>query len=235
MPVCENDLPGWGGWPSAVPTAAELRGENREVTPPERIVNTESWGDDWPETLNTVVFSEEDAKTRVTTMILYPSKEARCRARHGHERRRSEELRPPCRVPEDDRLGHGQPGAVRAAIRLRRVGASARAASRRADGLLLPDARLPFERRTPCRRRSCGPGAGIDRFEGGAALRSWLYRIATNVCLDMLNGRSGARVRWTSGPAREPVAANLTTLPEVTWIQPVARRSSYRTKAIPPR
>jgi len=34
---------------------------------------------------------------------------------------------------------------------------------------------------------------GHESFEGRAALRSWLYRIATNVCLDMLNGRKRSR------------------------------------------
>jgi RNA polymerase sigma-70 factor, ECF subfamily len=62
---------------------------------------------------------------------------------------------------------------------------------------------------------------GYERFEGRAALRSWLYRIATNVCLDMLNGRERRARPMDLGPAQEPLASNLNVLPEVTWIQPI--------------
>jgi uncharacterized protein YndB with AHSA1/START domain len=81
MPICEIDLrPGgaWHfGWRADDGSELEMRGEYREVTPPERIVNTENWGGDWPETLNTVEFAEDEGKTTVTLTILYPSKEAR--------------------------------------------------------------------------------------------------------------------------------------------------------------
>ena len=61
----------------------------------------------------------------------------------------------------------------------------------------------------------------LDRFEGGSALKSWLYRIATNVCFDALAGRERRARPMDLGPAQEPLFENLAELPEVTWITPL--------------
>ncbi len=81
MPVCEIDLRPGGEWHfvwrRSDGTEIEMRGVYREVAPPERLVSTESWGGNWPETLNTLLLSEEDGQTTITQTVLYPSTEAR--------------------------------------------------------------------------------------------------------------------------------------------------------------
>ena len=60
----------------------------------------------------------------------------------------------------------------------------------------------------------------IDSFEGRSALKSWLYRIATNVCMDMLNGRKRRARPMELTEVGTPASA-LNTLPEVTWLEPI--------------
>jgi RNA polymerase sigma-70 factor, ECF subfamily len=62
---------------------------------------------------------------------------------------------------------------------------------------------------------------GFDRFEGRAALRSWLYRTATNVCLDMLKARERRARPMDLGPARTADAPLGEALPEERWIEPI--------------
>jgi len=61
----------------------------------------------------------------------------------------------------------------------------------------------------------------LEKFEGRASLRSWVYRIATNVCFDQLNGREKRARPMDLGPAQEPLFENLRELPEVTWLTPL--------------
>lgn len=62
---------------------------------------------------------------------------------------------------------------------------------------------------------------GFDGFEGRAALRSWLYRIATNVSLDMLNGSQRRARPMDLRPAQSADTPLPDPLPEVTWIEPI--------------
>jgi RNA polymerase sigma-70 factor (ECF subfamily) len=62
---------------------------------------------------------------------------------------------------------------------------------------------------------------GIEGFEGRSAMRSWLYRIATNVCLDMLRGSQRRARPIDMGPSRTSDSFTGTTLPDHAWLQPI--------------
>ncbi len=81
MPVCEMELKPGGTWHCVWRRANGkefgMTGTYREVKPPEKLVNTEKWGPEWPETLVTTTFEERDGQTTVRQTILYPSKDVR--------------------------------------------------------------------------------------------------------------------------------------------------------------
>jgi uncharacterized protein YndB with AHSA1/START domain len=81
LPVCQIDLRPGGAWRYVLrgPDGNEIgmRGVFQEISPPERLVTTESF-DDYPgESLNTLVLAERDDKTTITVTVLYESKEIR--------------------------------------------------------------------------------------------------------------------------------------------------------------
>ena len=83
MPVCEVDLRVGGQfryvWRNADGREMGLRGAFREVTPPERLVHTEIFDEDWTdgETVVTQSFAERGGKTTLTLTVRYASKQAR--------------------------------------------------------------------------------------------------------------------------------------------------------------
>ena len=62
---------------------------------------------------------------------------------------------------------------------------------------------------------------GLDGFEGRSGMRSWLYRIATNVCLDMLRGRQRRARPMDLGPSSTTEAFAGEMLGEAAWVQPM--------------
>lgn len=81
MPVCEFE-PRAGGkwryvWRKENGSEMEMSGVVREFVPDMRVVTTERWGPEWPETVNTVEFAEAAGQTTITLTITYPSKQAR--------------------------------------------------------------------------------------------------------------------------------------------------------------
>ncbi len=63
----------------------------------------------------------------------------------------------------------------------------------------------------------------VDRFEGRSSVRTWLYRIATNVCIDMGRSRQRRARPVDLGPARSPDPVHLVdVLADDAWITPIS-------------
>src|SRR5438874_7690359 len=82
----------------------------------------------------------------------------------------------------------------------------------------------PFEAEDAVQETMLRAWRRLERFEGRAVLRSWLYRIATNVCLDMLGVRQRRALPMDLGPAAASDPANLDVRGEATWIEPIPDR-----------
>jgi RNA polymerase sigma-70 factor (ECF subfamily) len=61
-------------------------------------------------------------------------------------------------------------------------------------------------------------------FEGRSSVKSWLYRIATNACLDALDSRQRRALPTGLGQDPSDPAGDLVQRPEVPWLEPVPDR-----------
>ena len=72
----------------------------------------------------------------------------------------------------------------------------------------------------------------LDRFDGRSSVRTWLYRIATNVCLDALSDRKRRTRPMEEGPVNTP-NDELIERPRAHWLDRFPTRVSYRLTATP--
>ena len=79
----------------------------------------------------------------------------------------------------------------------------------------------PFEAEDAVQETLVRAWRALDRFEGRAALRSWLFGIATNVCIDMLKARRRRALPMEIGPSSPGDALPGRALPEHVWVGPV--------------
>ncbi|MGH7687661.1 MAG: sigma-70 family RNA polymerase sigma factor [Candidatus Dormibacteria bacterium] len=79
----------------------------------------------------------------------------------------------------------------------------------------------PFEAEDAVQETMLRAWRALDTFDNRSSLNTWLHRIATNVCLDVLKSRKRRATPMDLGPAQEPLLTNLNTRSEVTWIEPI--------------
>jgi len=78
----------------------------------------------------------------------------------------------------------------------------------------------PFEAEDAVQETLVRAWRALDRFEGRSAFRSWLFGIATNVCIDMLNAKQRRALPMALGPPSPGDAPISAALPEHLWIGP---------------
>ena len=90
----------------------------------------------------------------------------------------------------------------------------------RTDRLLLPDARVGVRGRRRHAEHHARAWRALPRFDDQAGLRPWLYRIATNVCIDMLNGRSRRALPMDVARVGTSEGRLIDRRPGSAWIEP---------------
>ncbi len=90
----------------------------------------------------------------------------------------------------------------------------------------------PFDAEDAVQETMVRAWKGLGRFDGRSSIRTWLYRIATNVCLDALSDRSRRARPMEEGPVGTP-DDDLQVRPRTHWLEPIADEQAIPSDADP--